>query len=114
MRIPINRNKGFTLVEIMIVIAIIGLLVVVALPNMMRYRTEAQKKACIENLSKMDAAKQIWGVEHGKHDGDLPTDDELFGAELYIKEKPECPSGGTYHINAIGVAASCTEPGHEL
>src|SRR5258708_1179276 len=59
-----SRKIGFTLVEIMIVVAVIGLLAVIAIPNFVRARTTSQQNACINNLRQIDAAKQEWGTEN--------------------------------------------------
>ena len=107
-------RRGFTLLEILIVVTIIGLLVGLALPNFFKTRVRARQQLCIENLSQFESAKQIWGVEHAKKDGDLPTEADLIGPGSYIKFMPDCPAGGTYSFNAIGTVATCTIEGHSL
>ena len=59
-----NRKSGFTLVEIMIVVAIIGLLAAIAIPNFVKARTTAQTNACINNLRQIDAAIQQYALEN--------------------------------------------------
>jgi prepilin-type N-terminal cleavage/methylation domain-containing protein len=107
-------RQGFTLVELMIVVAIFGILVGLALPNFIKARVRARQQLCIENLSQIESAKQIWGVEHSKKDGDVPTSSELVGPNLYMKKDPSCPAGGTYSLNAVGANASCSIDGHSL
>jgi prepilin-type N-terminal cleavage/methylation domain-containing protein len=63
MKLHPSRKSGFTLVEIMIVVAIIGLLAAIAIPNFVRARTTSQQNACINNLRQIDGAKQQWALE---------------------------------------------------
>ena len=113
MKLRPKRQAGFTLVEILIVVAIIGLLAAVAIPNMIKARNQAQTQSCIANLKTIDGAKQQWGLENRKATTDVPTTTEV-AAYLKATELPLCPGGGTYTLNTIGANTTCTIPGHEL
>lgn len=85
--------KGFTLVEIMIVVAIIAILAAVAIPNFVRYRKTSQMNACISNLKQLQAA-----CEQARMSNIATTFDTagIIGSDKYIKVMPTCPAGGTY------------------
>lgn len=108
-------KKGFTLVEIMIVVAIIGILIAIAVPGFLRARENSRGRACQENLTKIDGAKEQWALEL-KHSNDTPIsddaaflgDDNIFGTNGYVKKEPTCPSGGSYTINNIGTDPTCS------
>ena len=68
--IPNKRDAGFTLIEIMIVVAIIGLLAAIAIPNFVKARTTSQQNACINNLRQYDGAVQQWVLENKKQSSD--------------------------------------------
>ena len=107
-----RRTGGFTLVEIMIVVAIIGLLAAIAIPNFIKARQSSQRAACVANLRTIDGAKATWALEQKKTGADVPTPNDLYGPTLYVKENPSCPAGGTYTINAVDVKPSCSVPDH--
>jgi len=110
----INTRKtgAFTLVELMIVVAIIGLLVSLAVPNFLKVRATARKNMCLNSLRQIESAKEQWAIENNKTSSDTPTADDL---DDYIKgdiTKLKCPEGGTtfadsYTVNAVGTDAAC-------
>src|SRR5512140_2101825 len=104
-----SRKSGFSLVEIMIVVAIIGLLAAIAIPNFVRARTQSQKNACINNLRQIDGAVQQYALETQK--GVSAT--VSFGAiQPYLKNSVICPSGGTafsdsYTLHGVSGKPTC-------
>lgn len=114
MQLKTSRRSAFTLVEIMIVVAIIGLLAAIAIPNFIKARESSQKNACIANLRQMDGAKNTWALENKKVSSDTPGDSDLFGAALYIREKPACPANGTYTLGTVADKPTCGIAGHTI
>lgn len=108
----VRPKKGFTLVEIMIVVAIIGILAAMIIPNFMRARRESRKNTCIANLKQIDGAAQQYCLENRQPDSitvdpatDLapylkgtlkcPTVDQEYGS-FVVSEGPKCPGYGVY------------------
>lgn len=110
MQIKINRNYGFTLVEIMIVVAIIGLLAAIAIPNFVKARETAQLNSIVNNLRITEGAKDQWALENKKGTGDVPVDTDLAP---YMKNSTYPPSsvvGETYNILAVGTSSTAKTP----
>ena len=117
--LPIIRSsRGFTLVEIMIVVAILTILASLAVPNLMRSRATSQANLCISNLRELDNSVNQMALERGLATGanfNFPND-----ILPYLKKMPNCPANGTYSDGAIGAATpSCSigtsaNPAHVL
>lgn len=100
--------KGFTLVEIMIVVAIIAILAAVAIPNFVKYRKTSQATACVSNLKQIQAAKEQYLMSGGTIGEGGITLADLCGNDKYIKVTPTCPANGTYGVNGDGVDPTCS------
>jgi prepilin-type N-terminal cleavage/methylation domain-containing protein len=112
MQINTSRKSGFTLVEIMIVVAIIGLLAAIAIPNFVKARQASQKSACVANLKQINGAIATWALENKKNSGDNVTKTEVFGTANYIRTEPTCPAGGTYTYATVADPVTCGVAGH--
>ena len=84
-------QQGFTLVEIMIVVAIIGILAGIAIPNFIKNRNESQKRACVSNMRQIETAIENYRTANNMN---MPsTMDDIVGPDNYIKKAPQCPAG---------------------
>ena len=92
----------------MIVVAIIGLLASIAIPNFIKARTASQKSACIANMKQIDGAKQTWALETKKVGTDTPNTTDLYGSDKYIRDEPSCPGGGAYSPNPVDQKPTCS------
>ena len=110
MRINSTQRQAFTLVEIMIVVAIIGLLAAIAIPNFARSREVAQLNAIVNNIRVIENAKDLWALENKKGTGDAPGPTDIAP---YLKNNTFPPTlvvGETYNINPVGTPATATTP----
>jgi len=105
-RFRLKSRRGFTLIEIMIVVLIIAVLLAIAIPNFMKARDTSRAKACVANLRQIDTAKVQWAMDNKKVGGDTPEGTDLY--PTYIKPEPTCPSGAiAYSVNAVDTDPTC-------
>jgi prepilin-type N-terminal cleavage/methylation domain-containing protein len=104
-----NDHKGFTLVEIMIVVSLVGLLAAMAVPSFLRSRNAAHRSTCINNLKQIDSAIQQWATEYRK-----PQSARVDFSDVspYLKGAVVCPSGGisfsdSYTISTVADLPLC-------
>jgi prepilin-type N-terminal cleavage/methylation domain-containing protein len=117
MKLNRSSSAGFTLVEIMIVVAILGLLMAIAIPNFARARVQTQRNICISHLREIDSIKQQWALEHHKtQTSDPPTREDLV-QYFWLSRWPQCPAGGEYDPKGVGEPPTCSlgeSLGHKL
>ena len=100
------KRSGFTLLEIMIVVLVIGVLLAVAVPNFLTSRARSRQRTCVSNLRQLNSAKEQFAMENNLGNGDLVTSADL--APTYIKVYPYCPEGGVYTLGPIGDFPACS------
>ena len=113
-----KRGKsGFTLVEIMVTVGIVGCLAGIAIPNFIKARSHGHRNVCIANLKQIDDAKITWGMENKKPADAEHENEDLYGAAKYLREEPICPSKGTYSLGTVEGKVTCSQAaaeGHTL
>ncbi len=109
---PNNKKAGFTLVEIMIVVLIIGILLAIAIPNFVAARESSRAKACVGNLKQIDSATQQYCMDKklssATYTANLPTLNATAPTGLvsaagaagsgYLRAIPVCPESGAYSV----------------
>ena len=110
---PARRRSGFTLLEIMVVVLIIGIILMIAVPAWVGARERSQVRTCQSQLREIRYAKETWGIDNHKTSTDTPAMEEL--CPTYLKKQPYCPSGGEYAISDLSNDPTCSIGGkHSL
>jgi prepilin-type N-terminal cleavage/methylation domain-containing protein len=99
-------TAAFTIVELMVVVAVLGVLLAIAIPAYSGALERSSATACAKNRRLFDQAKQLWMVDQGK----VYTDHVLFKDLLpeYVAEPPVCPAKGHYELNGLGAPTTCS------
>ncbi len=111
MRIVQSKKRGFTLLEIMIIVSIIGLLAAISIPNFIKARSISERNVCINNLRQVSAAIQQYALEMKKSPSSAVNLDDLVP---YLKGPVVCPSGGktlidSYSVTIVGAEPTCLQ-----
>ena len=106
-----RTKKGFTLIEILIVVLIIGILLAIAIPNFMKARATSRTKACVANMRQIDSAKQQWAMDNNQLGSATPTSGNIL-TYLSCAAMPSCPEGATaYVIGTVDTKQVCPNVG---
>ncbi|MHB1000975.1 MAG: type II secretion system protein [Armatimonadota bacterium] len=104
-------QKGFTLIEIMIVVLIIGILLAIAIPNFVTARTKSQTKSCIANLKQIDTAVQQYAMTPGASDAACTATTLTNATTGFIKTWPKCPTNDLAYADPSSLSATPVCPG---
>ena len=100
-----RNQKGFTLVELMVVVVIIGILAAIAVPIYRNVQTNAAENACRANIRTLEGALEVWKADNKS--GTYPDSLNVLQTGGYIKEVPKCPLGGDYTYTQATGAVTC-------
>lgn len=115
----IKPQYGFTIIELLIVIAVIAVILAIAVPNYIRSREESHKNSCMFNMRQINFAIDQWVIENGITTGTVPSGSDEEDIYAFLKgSRPRCPGGGIYTIHTVGgaeqVTCSLSDKGHKI
>ena len=108
----LRNKKGFTLVEIMIVVAIIGILAAIAIPNFIKARIQANAKACINNLKQVDGAKQQYALEFKLKGSDTVASLGVLTIYLRNPDATACPTNNSAYTDSVTISGNIKCPNY--
>lgn len=114
-----KSRQGFTLIEIMIVVLIIGILLAIAVPNFVQARDSSRARSCVSNLKQIDAAKQQWAMDNRQPGDAAVAEGDIMPDYIKAAAFPTCPSSGDYTIGTVDEDPTCSladtvDPPHVL
>jgi prepilin-type N-terminal cleavage/methylation domain-containing protein len=105
-----RHRRGFTLIEMVIVVLVITVLIAIAIPSYQTARESARKRSCLANLRSIFEAKEHYAAEKR-----LSAGDDISLGDLvpdFMRTIPTCPSGGQYSLDSIGQYPKCSHASH--
>lgn len=115
MPLPMSwKRRGFTLIEILIVVLILGILLAIAVPQWMRARESARKTTCLSNLRQIDNAKEQFAIENRLNTGTAIEESDIFPEYIRGSSFPSCPVNGVYTVTPVGEVSFCSLHGDYL
>lgn len=103
-----RNQKGFTLVELMVVVVIIGILAAIAVPIYRNVQTNATENACRANIRTLEGVLEVWKADNNSES--YPDSLDVLVNQGYIKEKPTCPlNGGDYTYTQSTGTVTCDD-----
>lgn len=109
-----SLRSGFTLVEVLIVVLIMGVLLSVAMPQFIRARENSSTTGCQFTLRELQGAKERWAMDNNRPADATPVMSDLVVPGVYLKSTPQCPAGGTYHIGRLNEPPQCSLGGEHV
>ena len=103
----LKARRGFTLIEIMIVVLIIGILLAIAVPNFVKARESSRQKACVSNLKQLQSACEQYAMDNKLSGTATIAIGDITGSSKYITVAPTCPAGGAYTVSSADVDPTC-------
>lgn len=104
-----RREGGFTLIEVLAVVVVIGIIAAIALPRFLGVKSDAETKSCKGNLASINLQIERYYIANGSWPSKLTTITK--GTDYFPDGEPSCPGTGTYSMSTTTHRCSCSVHG---